>query len=260
MDTVLITGTTSGIGKAFAEKFAKAGNNIILVSRNESKLQQQQVDLQSRYHVSVKYISCNLAEDNAPNMIMEKIGNMGLSVDILINNAGFNEAGYFIDTSLEKELDMIQVHIKILTALTKRILPGMIERRYGRILNVGSTGSYMPCPCDAVYAATKSYVLSFSNGLYQELKGTGVTVTCLCPGATNTLFATITKAPKVQEIAVLFSGSYLSYNGRETGLTVPCLSFHARPCKLSAGPLIAAFDLRRLKHRSASVYSCNKAS
>ena len=189
MDTVLITGTTSGIGKAFAEKFAKAGNNIILVSRNESKLQQQQVDLQSRYHVSVKYISCNLAEDNAPNMIMDKIGNMGLSVDILINNAGFNEAGYFIDTSLEKELDMIQVHIKILTALTKRILPGMIERRYGRILNVGSTGSYMPCPCDAVYAATKSYVLSFSNGLYQELKGTGVTVTCLCPGATNTLFA-----------------------------------------------------------------------
>lgn len=114
---------------------------------------------------------------------------MGLSVDILINNAGFNEAGYFIDTSLEKELDMIQVHIKILTALTKLIVPGMIERRYGRILNVGSTGSYMPCPCDAVYAATKSYVLSFSNGLYQELKGTGVTVTCLCLGATKTLFA-----------------------------------------------------------------------
>lgn len=189
MDTVLITGTTSGIGKAFAEKFANTGNNIILVSRNESKLQQQQIDLQSRYHVSVKCIFCDLAKDNAADVIMDKISSMGLSVDILINNAGFNEAGYFIDTSLEKELNMIQIHIKALTALTKLILPGMIERKYGRILNVGSTGSYMPCPCDAVYAATKSYVLSFSNGLHQELKGTGVTVTCLCPGATKTLFA-----------------------------------------------------------------------
>lgn len=189
MNTVLITGTTSGIGKAFAERFANAGDNLILVSRNRNKLQQQQTDLQSRYHVLVEYISCDLTERDAVNIIMEKIGGMGLSVDILINNAGFNEAGYFLETSLEKELDMIQVHIKALTALTKRILPGMIQRRYGRILNIGSTGSYMPCPCDAVYAATKSYILSFSNGLSQELKGTGVTVTCLCPGATKTLFA-----------------------------------------------------------------------
>lgn len=189
MDTVLITGTTSGIGKAFAEKFADAGNNIILVSRNKSKLQQQQIDLQTRYHVSVEYISCDLSETSATDLIIKRINSMGLNVDILVNNAGFNEAGYFANTSLSKELDMIQVHIKALTALTKLLLPGMIERKYGRILNIGSTGSYMPCPCDTVYAATKSYVLSFSNGLYQELKGTGVTVTCLCPGATKTLFA-----------------------------------------------------------------------
>ena len=189
MDTVLITGTTSGIGKAFAEKFASRGNNIILVSRNRDKLQQQQIDLQSRYQVSVEYISCDLSEVDAVDMIMEKIHSWGLSVDVLVNNAGFNEAGGFTNTSLLKELDMIQVHIKALTALTKLFLPGMIKRGYGRILNIGSTGSYMPCPYDAVYAATKAYVLSFSNGLYQELKGTGVTVTCLCPGATQTLFA-----------------------------------------------------------------------
>ena len=189
MDTVLITGTTSGIGKAFAEKFASMGNNIILVSRNRDKLQQQQIDLQSRYQVSVEYISCDLAEVDAVDMIMEKIRNWGLSVDVLVNNAGFNAAGCFTNTSLSKEIDMIQVHIKALTALTKSFLPGMIKRGYGRILNIGSTGSYMPCPYDAVYAATKAYVLSFSNGLYQELKGTGVTVTCLCPGATKTLFA-----------------------------------------------------------------------
>ena len=189
MDTVLITGTTSGIGAAFAEKFAREENNLILVARNEEKLRQQQADLQSRYHVPVECISCDLAEVGAAELIADKVGELGLSVDVLINNAGFNEAGHFIDTHLSKELDMIQVHIKVLTALTKLFLPGLIERGYGRILNVGSTGAYMPCPCDTVYAATKAYVLSFSNGLYQELKGTGVTVTCLCPGATQTLFA-----------------------------------------------------------------------
>ena len=189
VDTVLITGTTSGIGAAFAEKFARERNNLVLVSRNKAKLQRQQTELQSRYQVSVEYISCDLAEDGAIELIADKARELGLSVDVLINNAGFNEAGYFTDTRLSEELDMIQVHIKVLTALTKLFLPGMIERGYGRILNVGSTGAYMPCPCDTVYAATKAYVLSFSNGLYQELKGTGVTVTCLCPGATKTLFA-----------------------------------------------------------------------
>ncbi|MCI8529598.1 MAG: SDR family oxidoreductase [Lachnospiraceae bacterium] len=189
MDTVLITGTTSGIGAAFAEKFAREGNNLILVSRNADKLRRQQADLQSRYHVSIEYISCDLAEDGVAELITEKIRQLGLLVDVLINNAGFNEVGYFTDTHLSKELNMIQVHIKVLTSLTKLFLPGMIDRGHGRILNVGSTGAYMPCPCDTVYAATKAYVLSFSNGLYQELKGTGVTVTCLCPGATQTLFA-----------------------------------------------------------------------
>lgn len=189
MDTVLITGTTSGIGAAFAEKFAREGNNLILVSRNKGKLRQQQAELQSRYQVSIECISCDLAEVGAAELIASKTKKLGLPVDVLINNAGFNEAGYFTNTQLSKELDMIQVHIKVLTALTKLFLPEMMERGHGRILNMGSTGAYMPCPCDTVYAATKAYVLSFSNGLYQELKGTGVTVTCLCPGATQTLFA-----------------------------------------------------------------------
>ena len=104
MDTVLITGTTSGIGKAFAEKFASRGNNIVLVSRNRDKLQHQQIDLQSRYQVSVKYISCDLAEVNAAETIMEKIRSWGLPVDVLINNAGFNEAGCFTNTNLAKNL------------------------------------------------------------------------------------------------------------------------------------------------------------
>ena len=121
MDTVLITGTTSGIGKAFAEKFASMGNNIVLVSKNRDKLQHQQIDLQSRYQVSVKYISCDLAEVNAADTIMEKIRSWGLSVDVLINNAGFNEAGCFTNTNLAKELDMIQIHIKALTGAAQTL-------------------------------------------------------------------------------------------------------------------------------------------
>lgn len=106
-------------------------------------------------------VSCDLAENGVTELIADKARELGLSVDVLINNAGFNETGYFTDTRLSEELDMIQVHIKVLTALTKLFLPEMIERGYGRILNVGSTGAYMPCPCDTVYAATKAYVLSF---------------------------------------------------------------------------------------------------
>ena len=128
MDTVLITGTTSGIGAAFAEKFARERNNLVLVSRNKAKLQRQQTKLQTRYQVSVECISCDLAEDGATELIADKARELGLSVDVLINNAGFNEAGYFTDTRLSEELDMIQVHIKVLTALTKLFLPGMIEQ------------------------------------------------------------------------------------------------------------------------------------
>lgn len=189
MDTVLITGTTSGIGKAFAEKFAAMGSSLVLVARDSGKLRQQQAELHSRFRVSVKGILCDLADPHAAELVQKELHTLHIPVDILINNAGFNEAGLFTDTDLANELDMIQVHVRTLTALTKLVLPGMVQRGYGRILNIGSTGAYMPCPHDAVYAATKAYVLSFSSGLCHELKGTGVTVTCLCPGATQTQFA-----------------------------------------------------------------------
>lgn len=189
MKTALITGTTSGIGKAFAEKFAGMGNNIILVSRNEEKLKNQQNDLQSHYHVSVKYIACDLAQTNAVDLIMNEINNWQVSVDFLVNNAGFNECGMFSDTDMTQEMKMIDLHIRFITQLTKRILPMMKENNYGRIVNVGSTGSFIPSPSDAVYSATKAYIMSFSNALYGELKKTGIKVTLLCPGATETEFA-----------------------------------------------------------------------
>lgn len=188
MNTALITGTTSGIGESFCNLLASKNYNLVLVARNKVKLEQQVLCL-AKKNIKVIPLPCDLTEQNAAKYIYDTLAADNVAIDVLINNAGFNEAGYFADTSLSRELDMIQVHIRTLTELTKLFLPGMIARGYGRILNLGSTGSYMPCPCDAVYAATKAYVLSFSNGLYRELKGTGVTVTCLCPGATQTGFA-----------------------------------------------------------------------
>lgn len=189
MKTVLITGTTSGIGKAFAEKFASMGNDIILVSRNEEKLKRQQSDLQNHYHTSVKYIACELTQSNAVDLIFEKLNNWQVSVDFLVNNAGFNECGLFTTTNMEQEMKMIDLHIRFITQLTKRILPMMKKNNYGRIVNVGSTGSFIPSPSDAVYSATKAYVMSFSSALYGELKKTDIKITLLCPGATETEFA-----------------------------------------------------------------------
>ena len=190
MRTALITGTTSGIGKAFAEKFADMGNNIILVARNEEKLKKQQNELQTRNHITVKYIVCDLTQANVVDFIMEKINEWQMTVDFLINNAGFNECGFFTDTDMDKELKMIELHIRFVTQLTKYILVMMKKNNYGHILNVGSTGSFISSPSDAVYSATKSYIMSFSNALYGEFEKTGIKITLLCPGATETEFAT----------------------------------------------------------------------
>lgn len=189
METVLITGTTSGIGKAFAEKFASMGNHIILTSRDKQKLEQQQFYLQKQYHVTVNFIAYDLSKEGAADFIMEQIEKWNVSVDILINNAGFNECGLFSETDISRELEMIDLHIRFMTQLTKRILPMMEKNNSGHILNVGSTGSFIPSPCDAVYSATKAYIASFSNALYGEYRHTGIKITLLCPGATETEFA-----------------------------------------------------------------------
>ena len=187
--TVLITGTTSGIGYELSKIFASEGFDLVLVSRNEQKLNVQKEDLKKKYGGKVYTIAKDLSEPKAPEEIFSDVQSWGIHIDILVNNAGFNESGLFYETSLEKELQMLQVHIASLTHLTKLFLPGMTKNNYGKILNLGSTGSFTPCPMDAVYCATKAYVLSFSSALRAELSGTGVTVSTLCPGATKTDFA-----------------------------------------------------------------------
>ena len=189
MENVLITGTTSGFGKALAEKFASMGYNIILVSRDMQKLKQQQLYLQYQYHVTVNFIAYDLTKEDAADFIIEQIDNWNIPIDFLVNNAGFNEFGLFSQTDISKEIKMIDLHIRFITQLTKHILSIMEKNNYGHILNIGSTGSFIPSPSDAVYSATKAYIMSFSNALYGEYRNTGIKITLLCPGATETEFA-----------------------------------------------------------------------
>ncbi len=186
--TVLITGPTSGIGYELAKLFAKDGYGLILVARGGDRLAPLKAELEKTYGVFVKTIEKDLSESNAPQEVFQELKTDTHSIELLVNNAGFGNYGTFDQTDLETELRMIQLNIASLTHLTKLFLKGMIKNKWGRILNVASTASFQPGPLMAVYYASKAYVLSFSEALANELKGTGVTITALCPGPTRTGF------------------------------------------------------------------------
>lgn len=187
--TALVTGATSGIGYELSNLLAKNGYNLVLAARNEQKLTSLADELSQRFSISAWAMPKDLSEPSSPQEIFSDLQDSSRQIDLLVNNAGFNEYGPFSATDLNKEIQMIQLNIISLTILTKLLLPGMIKRKRGQILNVGSTGSFVPGPLNAVYCATKAYILSFSEAIAEELKGTGITVTTLCPGATKTDFA-----------------------------------------------------------------------
>lgn len=187
--TALVTGSTSGIGKAFADKLATIGYDLILVFKNKDNLNIQAQGLKDQYHIQTFSIDCDLAQEDSAQFVYESVLNLDKSVSLLINNAGFNECGSFLETNAHKEIEMINLHIIFTTQMMKLFLPTMVKNKYGRILNVGSTGSYIPCPYDSVYSATKAYLLHLSKALHAELKNTGVSITTLCPGSTKTEFA-----------------------------------------------------------------------
>ncbi len=181
---VLITGASSGIGLEFAHLFARDNYDLTLVARNEEKLEKLKKDLEEKYNSNIKIIIADLSKKENSKIVFEKSG----PVDVLVNNAGFGLTGEFAKNDLERELDMIELNISSLTALTKLFLPSMLENKSGKILNVASTAAFQPGPFMAVYFATKAYVLHFSEALVVELAGTGVSVTALCPGPTKTNF------------------------------------------------------------------------
>ena len=186
--TALITGASSGIGREFARLFAKDGYDLIIIARREERLRELADSLKEKHGTKSMIIPKDLSHVYAPKEIFDSIKIAGTNVDVLINNAGFDIYGNFYETDYEKELDMMNVNCVALTYLTKLFLPDMIERGSGKILNMGSIASIVAAPLNALYCATKAYVLSMSLAIGEELKNTGVSVTCLCPGATKTEF------------------------------------------------------------------------
>jgi short-subunit dehydrogenase len=183
----LVTGASSGLGAAFARACALRGEELVLVARRKERLEALAAELGAGAHV----VTCDLAQTEAPERLIADVAERGLSVATLINNAGFGLAGNFADLPLDRQREIVRVNVEALTALTGLALPAMVERRSGAILNVASTAAFQPGPGIAVYFASKAYVLSFSEALHQELKGTGVRVSALCPGPTATEFGEV---------------------------------------------------------------------
>lgn len=188
METALITGASGGIGLELARIHASKGGNLVLVARSEGKLSALKQQLEKEFGIQAMVIAEDLSDPMSAQRIFERTQSEGVEIGVLINNAGFGGHGLFHQRDLEAEQGMMQVNMVSLTNLTHLYLKGMVGRNSGYILNVSSTASFIPGPLQAVYYATKAYVTSFSQALAEELKGTGVTVTALCPGAVATGF------------------------------------------------------------------------
>jgi len=186
--TALITGASFGIGLELARIFAREGYSLVLVARSADKLRQVASELEKAHSTRSLILAADLSEPGAAAYVLDQTTRAQIAVDILVNNAGFGQYGLFAENDLEECLRQIQLNVTTLTHLTRLYLPEMLERKSGRILNVASTAAFQPGPLMAVYFATKAYVLHFSEALANELEGTGITVTCLCPGATATEF------------------------------------------------------------------------
>ena len=189
MKTVLITGASSGIGYEFAKIYAKKGYNLVITARRKNNLDRIKQELESfDTLICVDIIVLDLSKQNSAKELYEVVKQRGILIDILINNAGFGVYGNFIETDIEKEIDMIELNIKSLVVLTKLFLKDMVSRNNGTIINVASTAAFQPGPLMSVYYASKSFVLSFTEAIRNEVRDTNVNISVLCPGPTDTEF------------------------------------------------------------------------
>ena len=223
--TALVTGASSGIGLDLAKRFAAEGHDVALVARSEGKLKELAAALEAEHKVRAHVVTADLAQPRAAETLVAALEARGIDVDVLVNNAGYASYGAFEKTDLADELNMIQVNVVALTHLTKLFVRKMVAKKSGRVLNVASTAAFQPGPLMAVYYATKAYVLSFSEALANELAGTGVTVTALCPGPTKTGFQARaqmeqSKLVRGKEIMTAETVARIGYAGLMKGKTV----------------------------------------
>jgi short-subunit dehydrogenase len=186
--TSLVTGASSGIGAEIARELARRGHGVTLMARREDRLRALADELQKAHGVRAEVIGCDVADVEARARAAREIEERGLAVEVLVNNAGFGSAGAFQDLDQEKELAMVRTNVEAVLAFCGMYVPAMVERGRGAVLNVASTAAFQPLPRQATYAASKAFVLSFTDGLHADLHGTGVTATALCPGPVPTEF------------------------------------------------------------------------
>ncbi len=196
MATALITGASAGLGLEYARLFAADKHDLVLVARRKDRLEALGADLSKAHGIKVHAIAADLMNAAAPDAIVAEVKRQGLQIAFLVNNAGFGTNGNFAELDPAKELGQVQVNIAALVGLTRAFLPAMLGRKQGRILNIGSTAGFQPGPYMAVYYASKAFVNSFTEALWYELKGTGVTATVSCPGPTATEFLVVAGSDK----------------------------------------------------------------
>ncbi|HEX6023599.1 MAG TPA: SDR family oxidoreductase [Solirubrobacter sp.] len=186
--TALVTGTSSGIGVALAGELASRGRDLTLVARREDRLRATAEELSAKHGVNVDWIAADLADASDRDRLVAEVANRGRVVDVLVNNAGMGTIGLFHELPVEREIGQVRLNVEAVVALCGAFIPGMVERGRGKVLNVASVSGFMPVPQQATYAASKAFVLTFTESLTLDLDGTGVTATALCPGPVKTEF------------------------------------------------------------------------
>ena len=194
--TALITGASAGLGREYARLFAKDGHDLVLVARRRERLDELANELTAAHGTTCTVIAADLATPGAGRQIADQVQAAGRTIDFLVNNAGFGKRGPFAQSDVRLQLEMIDVNVRALVELTHLFLPGMLERKQGRILNIASMAGFVPGPFMATYYSSKAFVVSFTEALAQELRGTGVTATASCPGPTATEFGDVAGSSK----------------------------------------------------------------
>jgi uncharacterized protein len=187
--TCLVTGASSGIGADVARSLARRGHGSVLVARRTDRLEELANELTEGHGVRAETLACDLGDANARAGMLTRLGELGLTVDVLVNNAGFGSGGCFHELDPERELAMVKVNVEAVVDLCGRFVPAMVKGGAGAVLNVASIAAFQPLPRQATYSATKAFVVTFTDALYADLRGTGVTATCLCPGPVKTEFS-----------------------------------------------------------------------
>ena len=253
----LVTGASSGIGYEIARLLGEEGKNQVVVARSQDKLEALKAEIESKHGTIVRVLPKDLSHPEAPPEIFSQLEKEGIEVDLLVNNAGFGVYGKFYETDLRQELALIQVNLVALVHLTKLFLKGMVENRSGRILNVASLCSFMPGPLESVYCGSKAGVMNFSEALANELKGTGVSVTCLCPGLAKTQFhprahmmdTKVGRRKMMDAGAVARDGLEALRKGKVT--TVPGLQYKMGPVLARVIPRSMMASIVRSQHERA---------